>query len=425
MQVREVANAALKSEAWKRTSRWIRGTARRGPAAGHELDGVRVPAEVVVYFGDDADKIYQVQQWLPVLERLNETHPVVLVFRKLTALRALKKETRLPKVFVRRFGDLMELYGENQYKLALYVNNGVNNFQSFNEAHTVHVHVNHGESDKISMVANQVKAYDRVFVAGPAAVARHARVLYDFDMNHLEVVGRPQLDIDFAPELAPIPGQRTVMYAPTWEGENEANNYTSIDLYGVAIVKALLKVDDVRVVYKPHPRVATTENQNMRSAHEAIIAAIKANKEQTGRAHVISMEGNILAMFDAVTALITDVSSVGLDFLYSHPEKPMVLTDRRNDRVGLLEEAPVSAGCAVVDADSLPKLSALLKSAIREDSFAQKRTEIRRFYFGEVQHGDSTALFVNAIDRLIADRAAQIAERRLITGKDSPSVVGE
>ena len=90
MQVREVANAALKSEAWKRTSRWIRGTARRGPAAGHELDGVRVPAEVVVYFGDDADKIYQVQQWLPVLERLNETHPVVLVFRKLTALRALR-----------------------------------------------------------------------------------------------------------------------------------------------------------------------------------------------------------------------------------------------------------------------------------------------------------------------------------------------
>ena len=29
----------------------------------------------------------------------------------------------------------------------------------------LHVHVNHGESDKLSQLLNQVKAYDRVLVA--------------------------------------------------------------------------------------------------------------------------------------------------------------------------------------------------------------------------------------------------------------------
>ncbi|RKW69690.1 CDP-glycerol glycerophosphotransferase family protein [Galactobacter caseinivorans] len=424
MQVREVVNSALKSEAWKRTSQWIRGTTGRGPAAGHELDGVKVPAQVVVYFGDDAEKIYQIQQWIPVLERLNQTRPVVLVFRKLSALRATKSMTALPKIFVRRFEDLMSLYGENEYKLALYVNNGVNNFQSINEAHAVHVHVNHGESDKISMVANQVKAYDRVFVAGPAAVARHERVLFDFDMNHLETVGRPQLDIEFPAELDPVPGLRTVMYAPTWSGENEANNYTSLDLYGRAIVKTLLGADDVRVVYKPHPRVADADDAAVRAAHEWIVAQLKSDKANTGRAHEVRMEGNILAMFDAVEAMITDVSSVGLDFLYTHPEKPLVLTDRRSDPEALAEEAPVSRGCAVVDATSVQDVKSLLRGAIRQDQFQEERARIRTFYFGDVQRGDSTALFTGAIERLIEERGAQVIDRRARFG-ESASVVGE
>ncbi|MDR2255613.1 MAG: CDP-glycerol glycerophosphotransferase family protein [Arthrobacter sp.] len=425
MAVRDLVNDALKSQTWKRTSQWIRGTSKRGRAAGHEIDGVPVPAEVVVYFGDDAEKIYQLQQWLPVLERLHEKHPVVLVFRKLSAQRITKSMTKLPRIFVRRFEDLMTLYSENEYRLALYVNNGVQNFQSFNEAHTVHVHVNHGESDKISMVANQVKAYDKVFVAGPAAIARHERVLYDFDMGHLEVVGRPQLDIEFEPELHAAEGLRTVMYAPTWEGENDANNYTSVDVFGAKIVKALLKVNDVRVVYKPHPRVVDSTDAGVVAGHQAILAVIKADTEATGRPHIVSLDGNILAMFDAVTAMITDVSSVGLDFLYSHPEKPIVLTDRRSDRAKLEEEAPISRGCAVIDESVLPELSAHLRQAVREDAFGPDRAEIRRFYFGDVKRGDSTALFVQAIDRLIAERRAAIDARRELLGKDTPSVVGE
>lgn len=423
--VRDVINDALTSDGWKKFSSWVRGNPRRGRAAAHEIDGIGVPADVVVYFGDGAEKIYQVQQWLPVLEQLHRRHRVLLVFRRVGALRAVKQLTPLPKIFVRRFKDLMDLYDENRYRLAIYVNNGVNNFQSLNSAETVHVHVNHGESDKISMVANQVKAYDKVFVAGPAAVERHKRVLYDFDLDQLLVVGRPQLDIDFPSELQPVAGLRTVMYAPTWSGENEANNYTSVDRYGPAIVEALLAAPSVRLVYKPHPRVVDGADDGVREGHEAIVRAIEEAVASTGVDHQVRLDGNILAMFDAVDALITDVSSVGLDFLYSHPLKPMVLTDRRSDREALHEEAPVSRGCAVIDQDSVGDVAGLLRRAIREDEYGAARAEARRYYFGEVERGQSTRLFTETVDRLIAERQESVARRTAEYGSEPPSVVGE
>ena len=80
-----------------------------------------------------------------------------------------------------RFPALMDLYRVLQPKAIIYPNNGLRNFQSLIWAEAVHIHVNHGESDKVSMVSNQAKAYDKVFVAGEAAVRRHRAALVDFD----------------------------------------------------------------------------------------------------------------------------------------------------------------------------------------------------------------------------------------------------
>ena len=121
-------------------------------------------------------------------------------------------------------------------------------------------------------------------------------------------------------------------------------------------------------------------------------------------------------MFEGVDALVTDISSVGLDFLYAHPEKPIVLTDRRSDRVTLEQEAPIARGCAVVDDGTAVDLRSVLREAVREDSFAGARAEIRRFYFGGVERGESTKLFVDAVERLILEREVAIQERREALG---------
>lgn len=402
--LRNRATSVLRSNAWRKASTWIRGY--RAPAAGHEIHDIKVPADVVAYFGDNDEKIYQLEQWLPVLEELDKTHRVVLVFRKLNALRAFKRKTHLQKVFIRRFDDLITMYYENDYVLGLYVNNGVTNFQSLSYPQMVHVHVNHGESDKISMVSNQAKAYDKVFVAGQAAIERHRRALLDFDESALVRVGRPQLDIPRESSLVPS-NKRTVLYAPTWEGENDSNNYTSIDVYGSRIVEAALTLPNVRLVYKPHPRVQDSADETIAEADDRIRTLIHEANARGGE-HLIEMQGDILGMFDDVSLLITDISSVGLDFLYLHPETPIVLTDRRSNRAELDSESPISRVARIIDASTVSTVRQILEESLEADPSVAEREQMRTYYFGDGEPGTSSRQFLSAIEDLIADRRVKL-----------------
>ena len=407
--VRWVARTALRSSAWKRTSKWIRG-AEKWNRLEDEYDGSYVKADVVVYFGDRSSKFYQLEQWIPVLEELHKEHRVVIVVRKGSALTSVLETTHLPVVFKRRFDPLQTFYHANDFKLALYVNNGMTNFQSLSFAPMVHVHVNHGESDKLSMVSNQAKAYDKVFVAGEAAVERHRRALIDFDESQLVRVGRPQLDIERPLELEPS-SARTIMYAPTWEGENDANNYTSVDLFGPQIVEAVLRIPDARLIYKPHPRVETSKDPEMVEANarilELIVAANSPIVDETLQ-HQVLMQGDILGMFDTVDLLITDISSVGLDFLYLHPNKPLVLTDRRNDSETLNAEAPISRATPLINESTIDRVESLISEMLNHDSSVEVRHELRRHYFGDGEPGSSSVLFTEAVSRLIADRTVAL-----------------
>lgn len=380
------------------------GASSVGPGIG--MADMPVPGRVVMYFGDTASKIYQVTQWLPVLEQLNEKLEVLLVFRSLSAFRAASKLTSLPKIYIRKYADLIKLYNDNDLRLVIYVNNSYSNFQSIEHPRLVHVHVNHGESDKLSMVSNRAKAYDRVLVAGPAAIKRHESMLVDFDFSKLLVTGRPQLDIDFAPELE-ASDKFDVMYAPTWEGENDDNNYTSIDLYGEQIINLLLGSPAIRIVYKPHPRVQSSTNPSVAEAHKNILNLIDESNA-LGANHLVCLQGNILAMFASTDALITDVSSVALDYLYLHPERPIVLSDRRTNPANLLRDAPVSQACQVIDSNSIALDSEFLHAALFEDEHVNDRQKMRSFYFGDLAIGESTLRFEQIVEQLIEERAKKL-----------------
>lgn len=403
--VKNALRAIGRQPAVRTVTKLLNPVAQGGPRVG--IADVPVPGRVAMYFGDASSKIYQVAQWLPVLEKLHQKQEVLLIFRTLSAFRAASKRTSLPKVYIRRYSDLMDFYDDNDLKLIIYVNNSYMNFQSIEHPRMVHVHVNHGESDKLSMVSNRAKAYDKVFVAGPAAIKRHESMLVDFDFDKLVITGRPQLDIEFEPELESSL-QMDVMYAPTWEGENDDNNYTSIDLYGEEIVDALLANPNLRVIYKPHPRVQGSTNRAVAMAHENIVAKLET-ANAFGAKHLVCLEGNILSMFGATDALITDVSSVALDFLYLHPAKPLVLSDRRTNQENLQRDAPVSQACQVVDASTIGNAAELLETALINDQLQEAREDMRRFYFGELDRGESTLRFEQVIEQLIMERAQKLS----------------
>jgi choline kinase len=389
-----------------------------GPVDRHD------PVEVIAYFGDDPLRAYQLRQWLPVLEQLEETHRVLVVLRDPATAAVVGPATRLPQALVPSFGELTELYRQLEAKVVLYVNNSARNFQSLVARSMVHVHVNHGESDKICMVSNQVKAYDRVFVAGEAAVARHRAALIGFDASRLVPIGRPQLDLRPAPVL-PRSLRRTVLYAPTWEGEEPSNNYTSVDMMGVRIVAQALRLPDVRVVYKPHPRVVTSRTPHMVAAHREILDTLAAaGAADPGAGHVYAPDDDILAVFAGCDLMVTDVSSVGLDFLYLHADKPLLVADRYADPDRLREAAPVSRCADVVVPAVLDDLEGTLAARLADDVHAAARARMRRYYFGGQAVGESTAAFVARVGEAIAVRDRQVRHRAGAPGAAAAAALG-
>ncbi|CAN5195223.1 CDP-glycerol glycerophosphotransferase family protein [soil metagenome] len=374
------------------------------PARTYHL---RVPV-VIVYYPEDPSRVYQLLQWLPVLDRLDREFPVAVVTRCQESTELIEALTRLPVRLAEGFDDLAALYADLDASVVLYCNNSHLNFNSLINTSMLHVHINHGESDKQSMVSNNAKAYDRVFVAGQAAVERHAAALMEFDLGKLVVVGRPQLDLEPEPILDPSP-RRTVLYAPTWEGDADYNNYTSVDLFGPQIIASLLAVSDVRVVYKPHPKVLTSTASEIAGNHRLIVdTMMRAQATDPAAGHTVISAGDILAVMRRCDLMVTDVSSVGLDWLYLCTDKPIVITDRRNDPETLCAQVPVSRVADVVGSTSMHTLATLVADRLSHDEHQMARRVIRHHYFGPTAVGGSTARFIEEIGALVALRDAHL-----------------
>lgn len=392
--------SSLRKRIARSLSRRLRDYGAVAPV-GFEMDAVP-RADVALYFADGPDKLYQLTQWLPVFEA-QSAHRSIVVLRQPETYAALQGRTSLQILLVPTYETLMALYDRADFHAVVYVNNGWTNFQSLAFQQAVHVHVNHGESDKICMVSNQAKAYDKVFVAGEAAVRRHEAALVWFDQTHLMRVGRPQLDLEVADPMPRFDGI-TITYAPTWEGEDEANDYTSVDVYGVRIIRAALAQPGARVAYKPHPRVFVSDDAGVRSAHATIVKDIKA----AGGPHLVLREANILGVIRGTDVMISDVSSVTLDHLYLRPEAPIVLCDRRTSRDQLLADAPVAEGAHVLDESTIGSFREDLAALIAHDGLAERRRELRDYYFDGIAPGASTARFWATLEAAIYDHDAAI-----------------
>lgn len=388
------------------------------PAQAESASELGLSATVVAYFADSPGRAYQIRQWLPVFERLHERHPVLLVMRSLNSFTLFREVTKLPLVFARRLRDLEDVLQTSDPKVCLYVNNSTHNFQPLSWRRALHVHLNHGESDKVSMSSNQVKAYDAVFVAGEAAARRYLSNLIAFDGEKLVPVGRPQLDFELPRVLGPA-SRPTVMYAPTWEGDTPAMDYTSLPKYGLALVRALLEDGGFRIVYKPHPRVEEGSPAVAR-AHKRIVKTLAAANGSLPppERHVVEIEEDILPLFGASDILVTDVSSVALDWLYLRTDAPLWICDPYDDRDQLLRATPLAEKAGVIDSSLADDLVSPLRASLGDEAQLAAREEARRFYFGELTRGESTRRFLDALDEVIARRDGLVEDKQAAQGME-------
>jgi hypothetical protein len=381
---------------------------RTSGARAARAPGRDEPIDVVAYFPDPPDNLYQLRQWLPILGRVAERHRVGVVCRSPASFVTLVEESPVPVILVRYLRDLDALYESRDVKVCLYVNNHHLNFQSLTFPDPLHVHLNHGESDKVSMASHQARAYDRVVVAGQAAIDRYRANLLEPDAAHLLEVGRPQIDL-LPPHRPRSDGRVQVVYAPTWEGGRDLMDYSSVATMGEGIVRALL-AEDLAVIYRPHPKLGA-RSEAATAAHRSILRLMDRAVRQTdpGLRRISEEEplGDVLACADV---LITDVSSVAMDFLPTG--RPLILTRPVTDGQETATSSEVVEAGMPLPPEGIADLAGLIRRTVEEDPRRAARETLANRYFGDTSPGASTERFLVAIDGIVAERERLVAAKR-------------
>ncbi|WAL95483.1 hypothetical protein [Streptomyces sp. Je 1-369] len=233
---------------------------------------------VAMYFSGGTTSAYQANMWLSTLSELDGKPLIVLrerfMVQKIDA-------TDVPIICFPKVATMFSLE-TSTLKMMLHPANAAKTSQVLRIPTIKHAFINHGESDKLSSCNPYAKAYDEVWVAGPAARDRYQLADIGVEDKDVVEVGRPQLSPIRPYVGAPTGAYTTVLYAPTWEGWDGNPGNTSVVLAGENIVRELLADPGVRLLYKPHPMTGS-QNPEAGAANERIKAMIlAANAKRSG-----------------------------------------------------------------------------------------------------------------------------------------------
>lgn len=382
---------------------------------------------VAVHFSGGVKSAYQLKQWLWPLERLSEAlvgtrgavRPVAVYCRSISMAAEIARHTVLPVRFGRLSHDIDAFFAENPLRVVFYVNQNLLNFQAIRYSGPAHVHLSHGESEKVSMISNQLKAYDRVFIAGEAARERIQRHLIDLSSERLRAVGRPQMDevVDPPSDWQRDPRKRTVFYAPTWEGDAPAMAYSSVARSGEAIVGSFIDAG-WQVIYRPHPHTGTKDPAT-RTADERIVRMLDSQigVESTGSTasvgrHYVDRGTSHGWQHLEADVCVCDMSAIAFDWLASG--KPILMMEPNPgaevDRLGLVGQIPV------VPQPAAASLAVTAENELISADFEALRI-LASHYFGDITPGSQIALFIREVLQLVEERDGQLRDQRRVLDK--------
>ncbi|MGW7050702.1 hypothetical protein [Streptomyces sp. NPDC054887] len=210
---------------------------------------------VAMYFSGGTSSAYQANMWLSTLSEL-DGKPLIVLRERFMVQKI--QATDVPILCIPRVAHMFALENST-LKMMLHPANSGKTSQVLRIPSIKHAFTNHGESDKLSSCNPYAKAYDEVWVAGPAARERYRQAEIGVDDKDVVEVGRPQLAPIQPWAGAPKGTYTTVLYAPTWEGWDGNPGNTSVVLAGENLVRALLEDEGVRLLYKPHPMTGSVE----------------------------------------------------------------------------------------------------------------------------------------------------------------------
>jgi len=346
------------------------------------LEGYR--PEYYLYYSGPIDGAYQLEMWLPHLAKTGARG--ALLIRERTFLPQARRVTDLP-IVVAESVEPMEYALVDSVRTIFYVNNSAKNADGTRYPQVRHVHLGHGDSDKPSSYALSTAMFDEIFVAGQVGADRFASHGVLVPAEKFVLVGRPQITV-IEPRRSPAPVEHpTVLYAPTWRGVLADMQLSSLDA-GTALVRGLIGCG-ARVIFRPHPFAARdSTSRALTQQIDQLLAADRAGGHWLSRE---ASEPSVFECMNASDALLSDVSSVVSDYLYSG--KPIALTHRGSAQQ-VRAEYPFAAACALIDLDA--ELGEQLSDFLAADALTGERLKAREYYLGPWPADRYADVFVDA-----------------------------
>jgi len=264
-----------------------------------------------------------------------------------------------------------------------------------------HILLLHGDSDKGPSTNNVSRIYDFLFVAGKAAIKRYENEEIYIASEKFRIIGRPQLQ-NIRNRIKKISHSKfkTIFYAPTFEGFKTQDNYSSLEKFGLGIVKAILDSGQYRLIVKLHPLSLARSSLYYGIAME-LKDIIESN--QTGLGSWVNPMKNDKTIYDYFIEsdlLIGDVSSVPIDYLALN--RPIIATNPFGINISDGENKfPFWKGSYVISGSK--NVIDIIGIALDKDPKKPEREQIAKYYLGENIYDDInlTKLFSDTVNSII------------------------
>lgn len=384
-----------------------------GQRRGRLRRAVRAYApEFVIYTAFPDDASYQVTMWLPYLERLGRRYLVIT--RTDVPARALATVVDAPVICCRSIEEVEAVLAPS-LTTVFYVNASSGNGHMVRHSHLSHVFLGHGDSDKATSSNPTHAMYDALFVAGQAAIERYAAHGVHIPRDRFSIVGRPQVESVVRAErpiaeVAAAAGDAglAVLYAPTWRGAVDETALYSLE-HGERIVRALVERGH-RVIFRPHP--FTHREPEDVALLERIWAVLAADQAATGREHVwgpaAETDMSVFDCFNASDAMVSDVSSVVSDYLFSG--KPFAIYSPGLSPEAFVRDFPIARAGYLLAGDA-SNLDEVLDLTLSTDPDRSERLVLREAYLGDFPEAGYADAFVREAERWVSGAAGSPRER--------------
>jgi len=359
------------------------------------FNSVRTHApKFAIFCGFNEPSYYVYTVWDKYFKMVGEKF--IIITQDENVAEELSKLTEVPIVFCRETQDKLGIINKSDIKAVFYPINTASNITTTQALEPLHIFIGHGDSDKAPSYRRVTAMYDYQFVAGQEAIERYENHGIHILKDKFIITGRPQVE-----DVQVGAGNTgTVLYAPTWQGHTNDVDYTSL-YKGREIIKSLLD-KNLRVVFRPHPQAYTSKT--LRAVIDDIHSMLEADTVAGGPQHlyggIAENDMTIFDCFNVADAMISDVSSVVSDFLYS--EKPILLVTMCQNTAEFIKEYPI-ARAAYVFEKSLHGLDSTLSELLAgNDTMKADRINLKERYLSRPQKGKKYSdLFIDAVKEVI------------------------